>query len=218
MGSFSVLTEKPKIGGKSRPTRLDRPSNGPARGVPQARERNFWTGCVPGWAKTPSAMCRRAIGTAHWSGGENSEAEVRLGLRMISGLAEAETAKLLEARAQAPFEHFEDFAKRSRLSRRALLLVARGGALAGLAGHRRAAFWSAIGVEQLPGVLAGHSAKEDSIRLRAPTEGEELVADYRSLGLTLGRHPLALLRAKLDRLKVHRATDLAAISHRLTSF
>jgi error-prone DNA polymerase len=33
--------------------------------------------------------------------------------------------------------------------------------------------------------------------LRAPREGQEIVADYGSIGLTLRRHPLALLRERL---------------------
>jgi error-prone DNA polymerase len=57
-------------------------------------------------------------------------------------------------------------------------------------------------------VLAGASASESLLPLSLPGEGEEIVADYRSLGLTLGRHPLALLRRKLERLQVCRAADL----------
>src|SRR5262249_26376100 len=49
--------------------------------------------------------------------------------------------------------------------------------------------------------------------LAAPTEGEEIVADYASLGLTLGRHPLALLRARLDRLGLSSAGNLRERSH-----
>jgi error-prone DNA polymerase len=60
----------------------------------------------------------------------------------------------------------------------------------------------------LPGALAGTSAQEQTLPLPKPSEGEEIVADDRSLGLTLKRHPLALLRRKLDRLRVSRATDL----------
>ncbi len=33
--------------------------------------------------------------------------------------------------------------------------------------------------------------------LNAPSEGEDIIGDYRSQGLTLGRHPLALLRKRL---------------------
>src|SRR6185436_2294295 len=49
--------------------------------------------------------------------------------------------------------------------------------------------------------------------LSAPTEGEEIVADYASLGLTLGRHPLALLRARFDRLGLVCAEKLRERPH-----
>jgi error-prone DNA polymerase len=46
--------------------------------------------------------------------------------------------------------------------------------------------------------------------LAPPTEGQEILADYASLGFTLGRHPLALLRKRLSRLKLLTAQDLKA--------
>ncbi len=115
------------------------------------------------------------------------------------------------ARSQHIFSDLDDLAHRAALPRRGLELLARTGALSELAGHRRQAYWSAIGIERLPGVLAGMSAKEHPIALPRPTEAENLVADYRSLGLTLGRHPLALLRTKLTQLKVRRAADLTQL-------
>jgi error-prone DNA polymerase len=50
----------------------------------------------------------------------------------------------------------------------------------------------------------------------APSEGEDVVADYRGMGLTLRRHPLALIRGKLKRLGVHRAADLAKLNSGIT--
>jgi len=94
--------------------------------------------------------------------------------------------------------------------------LARAGALATLAGHRRLAHWGAIGVERLPGALAGASARERPLGLAAPGEGENIVADYRGMGLTLGRHPLALIRGKLNRLKVRKAADLAKLNSGIT--
>jgi error-prone DNA polymerase len=57
--------------------------------------------------------------------------------------------------------------------------------------------------------LAPPTREEALPLLSAPTEGENLVADYRHLGLTLGRHPLALLRSPFERRGVLRATELA---------
>jgi error-prone DNA polymerase len=57
-------------------------------------------------------------------------------------------------------------------------------------------------------MLAGASAREGPVPLMPPGEGDDIVADYRGMGLTLGRHPLAILRDKLDRRRVSRAADL----------
>ena len=73
----------------------------------------------------------------------------------------------------------------------------RAGALAPLSAHRHEASWHALGVERLPGLLDGLSAPEPPAPLPAPSEGENILADYRHLGLTTGRHPLALLRPRL---------------------
>ncbi|MEJ1962940.1 MAG: error-prone DNA polymerase [Gammaproteobacteria bacterium] len=144
-------------------------------------------------------------------GNADGRPEVRVGFRLIAGLQEAEGLRIETARSDGPFEDVESLAHRAQLNRRTLSLLARAGALASLASHRRAAHWRAIGVERLPGALAGASSREPALELPAPNEAQELVADYQSLGLTLGRHPLALLRKKLRRLRVRRADELASI-------
>jgi error-prone DNA polymerase len=144
--------------------------------------------------------------------GVDDKPEVRLGLRLVSGLPEAQGTVIEEQRrAFGPYAAADDLAHRGNLPRRSLALLAQAGALNSIAGHRRQAHWSAIGVETLPGALAGASASENRLPLPPPTEGEDIIADYRSLGLTLGRHPLALLRGKLERLRVYRAAELITI-------
>jgi error-prone DNA polymerase len=143
----------------------------------------------------------------------DGEPEVRLGLRMIGGLAEDEAKKLLAARATWPFTSVEDLANRAGLSRHALGALAEAGALEPMAGHRHASRWEVAGVQKLDRVLAGSSVPEEQLTLPPPTEGQALVADYRSLGLTLGRHPLALLRRRLSRLRVLTAQDLRSVPH-----
>jgi error-prone DNA polymerase len=122
---------------------------------------------------------------------------LRLGLRMIGGLPEASAQRITAARAAAPFAHVADLAHRAQLNRHDLGALAAAGALAALAGHRHAAAWDVAGVEKLPPLLAGSTFDEAAAALPAPTEGQDIVADYRALGLTLGRHPLALLRGQL---------------------
>ncbi len=140
--------------------------------------------------------------------GDDGEPELRLGLRMAGGLSEAEAGKLLQARACASFDSIEDLANRTGLSRHALAALAESGALQSLTGHRHASRWAVAGVQKLDQVLSGSALAENHITLPAPTEGQALVADYRSLGLTLGRHPMALLRGKLARLRVVTAAKL----------
>ena len=122
---------------------------------------------------------------------------LRLGLRMVGGLGEAAGERIVAARACGPFASVEDLARRACLERRDLACLASGGALAALAGHRRQAHWAAAGVPMAPGLLRDARLDEPALQLPPAGEGEEIVADYSSLGLTLGRHPLALLRAQL---------------------
>jgi error-prone DNA polymerase len=140
---------------------------------------------------------------------------LRLGLRMIAGLQEDSAQRIVAARAQRPFAHVADLAHRARLPRRDLAALAAAGALARLAGHRHAAVWDVAGVEKLPPILAGAGTTFAEVppALPAPTEGQDIVADYRALGLTLRRHPLALLREGLRARRLVSAADVARTPH-----
>ncbi len=124
-------------------------------------------------------------------------AALRLGLRLIGGLSETSAQRIVAARNAAPFAHVADLAHRAQLNKHDLGVLAAAGALAELAGHRHAAAWDVAGVEKLPPLLAGATFAEALPDLPAPTEGQDIVADFSALGLTLGRHPLALLRGQL---------------------
>ena len=73
--------------------------------------------------------------------------------------------------------------------------------------------WDVAGVEKLPPLLAGGTFAETAPALDVPTEGQDIVADYRRLGLTLRRHPIALLRRHLAARKLVTAADLAKAPH-----
>jgi error-prone DNA polymerase len=133
---------------------------------------------------------------------------VRLGLQQVGGLAAAAGARVAAARADAPFADLADLARRAQLGQGELDLLAGAGALAQLAGHRRQAAWAAAAVPLQRDLFSGVALREEAVALAAPREGEEIVADYRSLGLTLGRHPLALLRARFAAQRYLPAGDL----------
>ena len=139
---------------------------------------------------------------------------VRLGLREIRGLTAEAAERIAQARRVAPFGDVADLAARARLSRRDLDCLAAADALAALAGHRRQAAWQAAAASTSDDLLAGRPPAEAMPLIAAPSEGENLVADYRHLGLTLGRHPLALLRPQLARRRLLTAADIAAAADR----
>jgi len=91
--------------------------------------------------------------------------------------------------------------------------LAAAGALAGLSGHRRHALWDVAGVERMPALLDAAPIDEAQPLLAPPNEGENIVADYANLGLTLGRHPVALLRERLQRQRMFTAAELRALPH-----
>mgnify|MGYP000229163440 CR=1 FL=1 len=140
---------------------------------------------------------------------------LRLGLRLVRGLGAAAAARLCQSRdTDGPFGDVADLARRARLDRASLRALADAGALAGLGGHRRQAWWQVLGVEARGPLLETAPPAERAADLPAPSEAEDLIGDYRSLGLSLGRHPLALLRPHLRRYGYRPAAELADTGHR----
>jgi len=137
---------------------------------------------------------------------------LRLGLRMVSGLSEAAAGRIVSVRSRC-LDTAEDLARRARLNRHDLDCLARAGALESLAGHRRQAAWQVAGIQRQPPLFTELPACETPVNLAAPSEAQDIVSDYRSLGLTLGRHPLALLRPHLQRRRMLTASQLRELPH-----
>jgi len=133
---------------------------------------------------------------------------VRLGLRLISGLKEASAERIAAARAEAPFDSAEDLARRARLEQHEMRLLAGADALRSLSGHRRQQVWDASALKAPPALLRDAPFDEATLDLPAAPEGEDILFDYASTGLTLRRHPLALLRPLLAKKRLARAVDL----------
>lgn len=141
----------------------------------------------------------------------NGQAALRLGLRQVKGLPEAAGRRLAQERSVAAFRSVQDMAGRLGLQRNELGALAAAGALAVLDGHRHRARWTVAGIEAATPLFADLQRYEPAVMLKKPTEGQDLVADYQSLGLTLGRHPLALLRQRLAETRYLMSSDLAGI-------
>lgn len=114
----------------------------------------------------------------------------------------------MHAREVQPFDSAEDPAMRAGLQQHEMKLLAAADALLELSGHRRQQVWDAAGVHRTPELLQETPVNEDYLELPAAPEGEEIVWDYASTGLTLRRHPLALLRPRMAAKKLLSSRDM----------
>ena len=136
------------------------------------------------------------------------EPAVRLGMRLISGLKSASAKQIVAARTQHPFESAQDLSRRAKLEQHEMKLLAAADALVSLSGHRRQQVWDAAALHAPPELLRDASIEEDILELPEAPEGEEIVFDYSALGLTLRRHPMALLRDRLTAMRFRSSSQL----------
>lgn len=140
--------------------------------------------------------------------GDAARPAVRLGLSLLRGMRDGAAERIANARAVRRFESVRDMARRAQLDRHDLQVLAAANALPLLAGHRREALWHAAAAVPDRDMLATASPDDETPDLQQPSEAEDIVGDYRSMGLTLGRHPLALLRARLKASRLMPASTL----------
>ena len=148
---------------------------------------------------------------------------LRLGLRLVKGLSEDDAINIEQARTRARFTSSEDLSVRAGLNNATMRFLARAGALSRLSGHRHQAHWQVEGISRPiplaaaePG--ASYSAHDtgaatdqsDDIQMPRPSQQEDLLDDYRYTGLTLGPHPMQLLR---EHAAFKRCRTAAQISH-----
>jgi len=136
---------------------------------------------------------------------------VRLGFNSVGSFNEAAAQRIEAARAERPFHSAEDLARRAGLSTIELDALAAADALSPLAGHRRAARWQAAS-HRVEHDLMHAAPIEDAVpELPVASEAREIVDDYASMGFTLRRHPLALLRPRLRRMRLSSAEELRSL-------
>ena len=143
---------------------------------------------------------------------------VRLGMRMVRGLANTDAAKIVAARADRAFASVDDLWRRAGVPSASLVQLAEADAFGSALGlARRQALWAikALRDEPLP-LFAAVAARDDEpvaeieepeVALKPMTAGSEVVEDYRHVGLTLRRHPVAFLRADLQARRIVTCED-----------
>ncbi|WP_320197419.1 error-prone DNA polymerase [Agrobacterium sp. rho-13.3] len=150
---------------------------------------------------------------------ENSNRHaVRLGMRLVKGLAAADAARMITARMNQPFESVDDMWRRSGVPVASLVELAEADAFRpSLNLERREALWAIKALRDEPLPLFAAAAQRESraiaeqqepeVELRQMTEGHNVVADYSHIGLTLRQHPLAFLRDDLTKRQIVTCED-----------
>src|SRR5438477_4043930 len=139
-----------------------------------------------------------------------SDNTFRLGFCVVNGLRQEHAEELVRQREDQQFDSLEDFKRRVSLSKEELRTLAELGALNCFAKHRRAAMWKVE--EALHDDLLGEksvvaAATTATTPLLPMTVQERVTADYQTMNLTTGPHPMKLLRDRLP--NIWRAADLA---------
>jgi error-prone DNA polymerase len=144
---------------------------------------------------------------------------LRLGFSLVKGLSEAGAEAISLARDSGRFVSVQDLLTRTALNKKDIESLAAADALKKLSGDRYRAFWMVAGADKPLSFSDGQGlAIEDSefgidVLLPVPSEANNIMADYGSTGLSLRRHPVALLRPHLDLYGVERASGLRSRSN-----
>ena len=139
---------------------------------------------------------------------------LRLGLHMINGFSQTGAIRLLNARADRAFRDLQDFAQRTCLNKTDLQALAAANAFIALVrSHRKMAYWEVAGISTPAPILNRTCFNEGTPMIPKATPIDNAHADYASTGLTLGPHPLALIRSTLSELGLSTREELYRQSH-----
>jgi error-prone DNA polymerase len=139
------------------------------------------------------------------------QAAIRLGLRLVRGLSHEHAVTIVRCRGEQAYVSFEEFAQRTRLSSAVLTRLANADAFPSLRLDRRSALWRSLESQESFPLFDGVETEEPAVELAAMSAVQEVLSDYRNLGLSLKGHPMQFLREKLDSLRVVPASALAVL-------
>jgi error-prone DNA polymerase len=148
---------------------------------------------------------------------QNKQAQpaIRLGFQRVKGLSEAGAHRLIKCRGQIKTPTLKVLQHSAQLDERDLNCLVESGAFKAISGHRHESHWQATGIHDPAPLFRPLAHQPDpAVPLPVPSEIDDVRADYQSLRLTLGRHPMAIIRPSHPHLKTcARAVDLSQIRH-----
>ena len=150
---------------------------------------------------------------------------LQLGLRLVVGLSRSAVEVIERVRSSGRFQSLDEFARRTELSRAVIVRLADADAFGSLQCDRRQALWSALAQEprrrsmplfdalEADADADERPADEHPAALPSLSPQQEVIADYRTSGLSLRAHPLSFYRRQLDQLRVTPARRLKRLPH-----
>lgn len=145
-----------------------------------------------------------SVKTSEWVSTVLNDKEILLGLCCVNKLKVTEGEMILKQRTAQAFQNLPDFQLRTGLGKPALRQLALSGALNGLADHRRDAMWK-VETEHKVYDLFGGLGHEEKLPLNAMSWFERMRADYTSMNLSTGKHPMAYIRHEIPHLETSRS-------------
>jgi error-prone DNA polymerase len=154
----------------------------------------------------PLSDCRER-GKSEWGLGGPA---VRLGFRMVKGLQSAFARRIEEARKRCGrFESVDHFHETVGLQASAVMKLAEADAFESLPKTRRPALWDALALpDERPPMPIAKPDDSEEMSLFPMTSGEEILADYGTVGLSLKGHPVAIVREELKKRRIISAADV----------
>lgn len=135
---------------------------------------------------------------------------MRLGLRLVKGLARKHADAIVAARRDGPFRSPAELARRAGLPRGVLRRLAQADAVRSMGLDRRAALWRVLAIDKeadaLP-LFADQEPDEPAVSLPDMPLGAHIVYDYYMTGLSLKAHPVELVRRELKRRRIGTTAD-----------
>ena len=145
---------------------------------------------------------------------KTTQPAVRLGLRLIKGLKQQTAERIINARTKNGIISLDQLTQQAKLNRQDLDCLAHANALVSLCGHRFQARWQVQRIEEHRPLFGNNIIQEENIILASPKTGEAVLEDYASTGLTLGQHPMLLLRNHPAFKGCTRQSDLPHLRHK----
>jgi len=156
---------------------------------------------VSDWDCTLEKVSQR--GQVSWS--------IRLGWRMLNGLSQVTADLIVRGRQTQPYKSYDDFVRRTQFSPTQLALLSDADAFQTLGESRRTAYWKSL-PNQEPTILYEElDDPEPKAPLPVMTVQQQVVADYRTTGLSLRQHPMSFIRGELTQRRVIAASQLLRV-------